>query len=44
AWFDQLELPYLHRWLNTMLESETFRNCMVKHPQWKAGDSPVFFG
>ena len=44
AWFDQLEFPHLHRWLNTMLESETFRNCMVKHPQWKDGDSPVFFG
>ena len=26
AWFDQLEFPHLHRWLNTMLESETFRN------------------
>ena len=44
AWFDHLELPHLHRWLNTMLESETFRNCMVKHPQWKDGDTPVFFG
>ena len=44
GWFDHLELPHLHRWLNTMLESETFRNCMVKHPQWKDGDSPVFFG
>lgn len=44
SWFDALELPHLHRWLNTMLESETFRNCMVKHPQWKEGDSPVYFG
>ncbi|MEC7180279.1 MAG: glutathione S-transferase [Candidatus Thermoplasmatota archaeon] len=44
TWFDQLELPHLHRWLNAMLESETFRNCMVKHPQWKVGDSPVIFG
>lgn len=44
AWFDDLELPQLHRWLNTMLESQTFRTCMVKHPQWKDGDSPVFFG
>lgn len=44
SWFDRLELPYLHRWLNTMLEGEVFQQCMVKHPQWKNGDSPVFFG
>ena len=44
AWFDELQLPHLHRWLNAMLESETFRNCMVKHPQWNDGDEPVFFG
>ncbi len=43
-WFDALPLPHLHRWLETMLESETFRNCMVKHPQWKEGDEPIFFG
>jgi hypothetical protein len=27
-----------------MLESETFRKCMVKHPQWMDSDDPVFFG
>ena len=43
-WFDELPLPHLHRWLETMLESETFRKCMVKHPQWMDSDDPVFFG
>lgn len=43
-WFDDLPLPYLHRWLSEMLESETFRNCMVKHPQWKEEDELVLFG
>ena len=44
SWFDELPFPYLHQWLTGMLESETFRDCMVKHPQWKDGDEPVFFG
>ena len=43
-WFDELPLPDLHRWLSVMLESETFRNCMVKHPQWKEEDELVLFG
>ncbi|MBF15132.1 MAG: glutathione S-transferase [Euryarchaeota archaeon] len=43
-WFDDLPLPSLHRWLSEMLESETFRNCMVKHPQWKEEDELVLFG
>lgn len=43
-WFDELPLPGLHRWLSVMLESETFRNCMVKHPQWKEEDELVLFG
>ena len=44
AWFDDLPLPNLHAWLSMMLEDELFRNCMVKHPQWKLGDEPVMFG
>ena len=44
AWFDDLDLPNLHAWLSKMLEDELFRNCMVKHPQWKPGDEPIMFG
>ena len=44
AWFDDLPLPNLHAWLSKMLEDELFRNCMVKHPQWKSGDEPILFG
>ena len=44
VWFDDLPLPNLHAWLSKMLEDELFRNCMVKHPQWKPGDGPIMFG
>ena len=44
AWFDDLDLPNLHAWLSKMLEGELFRNCMVKHPQWKPDDEPIMFG
>ena len=44
AWFDDLPLPNLHAWLSMMLEDVLFRNCMVKHPQWKPGDEPILFG
>jgi glutathione S-transferase len=44
AWFDELPLPHLHRWLSSILEDEIFANCMVKHPQWMDGDEPLFFG
>lgn len=44
TWFDALPYPHLHRWLAEILESETFRNCMVKHPQWHENDEPVVFG
>ena len=43
-WFDRLPLPNLHSWLSRMLEDELFRNCMVKHPQWKLEDEPIMFG
>ena len=44
SWFDNLPLPNLHRWLSSILTSKVFLDCMVKHPQWKSGDEPVFFG
>ena len=43
-WFDALPYPHLHRWLSEILESDVFRNCMVKHPQWNENDEPVLFG
>lgn len=42
-WFDQLELPSLHRWLAFHLESDLFANVMKKYPQWKTGDAGVQF-
>ena len=43
-WFDQLELPSLHRWLATILESQLFVQSMTKFNQWKIGDKPIVFG
>lgn len=34
--FDQLNLPKLHSWLNWHLESELFVNVMTKHPAWSS--------
>ena len=31
AWFDQLPLPHLLKWLEGILESNLFKACMVKH-------------
>lgn len=44
AWFDELPLPHLHRWLSSILDDEIFTNCMVKYPQWMDGDAPLLFG
>ena len=44
AWFDQLPLPHLLKWLEGILESNLFKACMVKHKQWQQGDVPVSFG
>ncbi len=43
AWFDQLPLPHLLKWLEGILESNLFKACMVKHKQWRDGDEPVYF-
>ena len=43
GWFDQTPYPHLHRWLNTYLESDTFRALMIKHAQWKPEDPVTFF-
>ena len=44
SWFDNLPLPHLHHWLSSMLESEIFKNSMVKHPQWNPENEPILFG
>ncbi len=42
-WFDQLELPDLHKWLAARLASDIFHRVMKKYPQWKTGDEEVQF-
>ena len=33
-WFDSQNWSNLHRWLEMNLESEEFKICMKKYPQW----------
>ena len=37
-WFDSQEWDNAHKWLSDNLESEEFRICMTKHPQWVEPD------
>lgn len=34
-WFDSQNWPKVHKWLAANLESDEFRECMIKHQQWK---------
>ena len=43
TWFDQLPLPNLLNWLESILESNLFKSCMIKHKQWKEGVEPIYF-
>ncbi|MFN2100965.1 glutathione S-transferase [Altererythrobacter sp. MF3-039] len=44
AWFDALDLPHLHTWLDGHLKSDIFKAIMPKFAPWKAGDEPLRFG
>lgn len=44
SWFDALELPHLHAWLEGHLASGLFAAIMPKFAPWKAGDTPIAFG
>ena len=35
SWFDALDLPALHQWLNAFLDSERFQAIMFKYNVWK---------
>lgn len=41
SWFDTLPLAALRRWLATLLASDLFERAMVRHPAWRAEDTPV---
>lgn len=43
-WFDGLAYPHMHQWLSSILESDLFANCMVKHDKWEEGQEPIYFG
>ncbi len=43
VWFDGCEMPNIHRWLFSFMESTHFLACMKKYPQWTEGTSGVPF-
>ena len=42
-WFDQRPWRHLHRWLDTLIQSELFAGVMQKYPQWQENDIPTPF-
>jgi glutathione S-transferase len=43
TWFDAQPLPDLQAWLAGHLRSDLFTACMVRHPRWEPGTTPVHF-
>lgn len=43
AWFEALPLSNLQAWLASLTGSALFETIMVRHPQWKTADAPIFF-
>ncbi len=43
AWFDQAAYPHLQKWLTCFLESDLFRNVMIKYLPWKPLDKVIQF-
>lgn len=42
-WFDSLDMPKLHAWLDSILSSQIFLQIMKKYPVWQPGDAePIF--
>ena len=42
-WFDALKKPNTQKWLMAFLDSELFKNIMIKYPQWKDSDEKIYF-
>lgn len=42
-WFDDQDIPDLHRWLNDILGAPVFTRVMDKYDQWRPGDDVRIF-
>ena len=42
-WFDAAPYPKLQAWLDVLLNTESFTQCMQKYPQWHEGDAVELF-
>lgn len=42
-WFDQSDYRYLKKWLNELLASELFAQCMRKYPTWLESGQAISF-
>lgn len=43
-WFNSLDLPNVHRWLEARLQSELFKSVMNKYPLWRETGEEFIFG
>ena len=44
AWFDAQPLPGVQGWLAASMALPGFEAAMVRHPFWRPGDAPMWFG
>lgn len=44
AWFDAQPLTGVQRWLAASMALPGFEAALVRHPFWRPGDAPVWFG
>ena len=42
-WFDDQNLPFLQKWLQTFLHSQVFKDVMFKYKPWVPGATPIIF-
>lgn len=42
-WFSRQGLPGVQRWLESLVESDLFNQCMVRLAPWQPGDAPAQF-
>ena len=42
-WFDEQNWPFLHRWLQTFLCSQKFKDIMMKYKPWTPEATPIIF-
>jgi glutathione S-transferase len=42
VWFDQAPYPHVRQWLNTLIDTQLFKNAFEKHQFWQQGDAALY--